>query len=238
MLEEVAGVARSWPTTCRYRTGWSGAFPGTWAGTVPRATLEAHFGRGLLGVAARRQNFARLYDLAERLVPPEHHGRRIEAADAQRELLRKAARAHGIGTTADLADYYRMPIREARPRLAELAEAGEIVEVEVDGRRAWLHKAARAPAASKRPRYWRPSIRSSGIARARPGFRLRLPRQIFVPKPKRRWGHYELPFLLGERLVARVDLKANRAARRLEALAAYLEPGIAARRSWILWRRS
>jgi uncharacterized protein len=203
--------------------------PGTWARTVPRATLEAHFGRGLLGVAARQQNFARLYDLAERLVPREHHSRHVEAAEAQRELLRHAARAHGIGTTADLADYYRMPIREARPRLAELAEAGEIVEVEVDGRRAWLHKDARAPRsidavtllAPFDPLLWyRPRVRWLF------GFDYRV--EIFVPKPQRRWGHYVLPFLLGERLVARVDLKANRAARSLDALAAYLEPGIPA----------
>jgi uncharacterized protein len=203
--------------------------PGSWYGTIPRATLEAHFGRGLLGVTARRANFSRVYDLPERIVPPEHHGRHIETADAQRELLRQAARACGIGTTADLADYYRMPIRDARPRLAELAEAGEIVEVDVEDRRVWMHREARAPRrieaanllAPFDPLIWyRPRVRWLF------GFDYRV--EIFVPKSQRRWGPYVLPFLLGERLVARVDLKSNRAARRLEVGAAFLEPGIAA----------
>jgi uncharacterized protein YcaQ len=200
--------------------------PGCWIGTVPRAMLEAQFGRGLLAVTTRRQNFSRLYDLAERVIPAEHHAKQIEAADAQRELLRLAARAHGIGTTADLADYYRMPIREASPRLAELAESGEIAAVDVEGRRAWLHKEARAPrqigaAAILAP--FDPLIWYRPRAAWLFDFDYRL--EIFVPKPRRRWGYYVLPFLFRERLAARVDLKAERAADRLDVLAAYVEPG-------------
>jgi uncharacterized protein YcaQ len=203
--------------------------PESWWGTVPRAMLEAHFARGLVGVAARRSNFSRVYDLAERIVPTEHHGRHVEAADAQRELLRRAARAYGIGTTADLADYYRMPIREARPRLMELAESGEIGEVSVEGRRVWLHKEARLPrrieAASLiapfDPLIWyRPRVAWLF------GFDYRV--EIFVPKVQRKWGPYVLPILLGDRLVARVDLKSNRAAQRLDVPAAFLEPDMAA----------
>src|SRR6266849_3564960 len=70
--------------------------PGAWIGTVPRAVLEAHFGRGLLAVAERRPNFARAFDLAERRLPPDHYGRRPTHEEAQRELLRLAARAHGV----------------------------------------------------------------------------------------------------------------------------------------------
>ena len=202
--------------------------PGAWIGTVPRAALEAHFGRGMLAIADRRPNFARAYDMAERIVPPQHHTRQVDRQDAQRELLRLAGRALGIATAADLADYYRMPIQEARPRLAELVEAGELREVRVEGwgAPAYLHREARVPrsidAASLLspfdPVVWyRP--------RAQRLFQFEYRIEIFVPQPQRKWGYYVLPFLLGERLVARVDLKADRAARRLRVLAAYLEPG-------------
>jgi uncharacterized protein YcaQ len=200
--------------------------PGAWV-SVPRAVLEAHFGRGLLAVAERRPNFARVFDLMERILPAEHHGRQMEREDAQRELVRLAARAHGVGTAGDLADYYRMPIREARPRIAELVEAGELRQVAIAGWRepAYLHRHARLPncihaAALLSPFdpvvWYRPRI-----ARLF-DFDYRL--EIWVPREKRKWGYYVLPFLLGDRLVARVDLKAERARRQLLVLAAYLEP--------------
>src|SRR5262249_26616020 len=120
---------------------------GAWHGSVPRAVLEAHFGRGLLAVADRRPDFSRVYDLAERRIPRGHHARVVGRAEAQRELLRLAARAPGVGTATDLADYYRMPVREARPRLAELVEEGALREMRVEGWRepAYLHAAARLP---------------------------------------------------------------------------------------------
>jgi uncharacterized protein len=198
-----------------------------WLGTVPRATLEAHFGRGALAIAVRRPDFSRLYDLAERVIPLEHHSRTIGLEDAQRQLLRQAARSHGIGTAADLADYYRMPVRVARDRLAELIEAGELRQVRVEGWRepAYLHPEAKLP-----PRIEAASLLSpfDPVVWYRPRterlfhFEYRL--EIYVPREKRRWGYYVLPFLLGDRLVARVDLKADRPARRLQVLAAYLEP--------------
>lgn len=202
--------------------------PGAWFSSVPRAALESHFGRGLLAVAGRLPNFARVYDLAERVLPPQHHARKVESHDAQRELLRLAGRALGVAAAADLADYYRMPMGEARPRLAELVESGDLREVRVDGwgAPAYLDPQARVPrsidAASLLspfdPVVWyRP--------RAERLFQFEYRVEIFVPEPKRKWGYYVLPFLLGERLVARVDLKADRAARRLRVLAAYLEPG-------------
>jgi uncharacterized protein YcaQ len=201
--------------------------PGAWV-TVPRAVLEAFFGRGVLAVVERRANFARVFDLAERVLPPEHHGRTVERDEAQRRLLHLAARAHGIGTAGDLADYYRMPIREARLRLGELADAGELHAVRVEGWRepAYLHPEARLPrrieaAALLSP--FDPVVWCRPRAARLFGFDYRV--EIFVPQARRRWGYYVLPFLLGDRLVARVDLKADRAARRLLVPAAYLEPG-------------
>jgi uncharacterized protein YcaQ len=201
---------------------------GSWYGSVPRAVLEAHFGRGVLAVADRRPGFARAYDLAERLLPAEHHGRRVGREDAQRELLLVAARAHGVGTAADLADYFRMPVREARPRLAELVAAAALRAARVEGWRepAYLHPAARPPARVEAAALLSPF---DPVVWFRPraarlfGFDYRM--EVFVPAQKRRWGCYVLPFLLGDRLAARVDLKADRARRRLLVLSAYLEAG-------------
>ena len=121
--------------------------PGAWVGTVPRAMLEAHFMRGALAVVERRSDFSRVFDLAERRIPAEHYGRRVESEEADRELLRIAARAHGIAAAKDLADYFRMKVGDARPRIAELVEAGELTEVAVEGWRetAYLHRDAVVP---------------------------------------------------------------------------------------------
>ena len=209
------------------REGIPRRIPGAWHSSVPRAVLEAHFGRGMLAVAERRPDFVRTFDLTERLIPPEHHGRQIGREEAQRELLRLAARAHGVGTADDLADYYRMPVRDARPRLAELVEAGELRLVQVEGWRqpAYLHREARLPKqidAATLLSPFDPVIWYRARAARLFDFEYRV--EIFVPKPKRRWGYYVLPFLLGDRLVARVDLKADRKERRLLVLAAHLEP--------------
>jgi uncharacterized protein YcaQ len=158
----------------------------------------------------------------------EHRGRELPRAEAQRELLRRAARALGVGTVADLADYYRMPVRETRERIAELAAGGDLREVRVEGWRepAYLYAEARLPRRIEvcallspfDPVVWyRP--RASRLF----AFDYRL--EIYTPRERRRWGYYVLPFLLGERLVARVDLKADRVAGVLRALAAHAEPG-------------
>ncbi len=199
---------------------------GGWHASVARATLEAHFGRGLLAVAERQPDFSRLYDLAERVIPQEQHARKVERAESQRQLLSMAARSQGVGTAADLADYYRMPVREARPRLAELVEAGELRPVKVETWRetAYLHRDARLPGridAASVLSPFDPVVWYRDRVSRLFGFDYRI--EVFVPKEKRKWGYYVLPFLLGDRLVARVDLKADRTNRRLRVLAAYLE---------------
>ncbi len=200
----------------------------TWFRTVPRMVLEALFGQGILAVRGRKSNMTRIYDLAERVVPEEHLGVRTEKAEAQRELLRRAARSHGIGTAADLADYYRMPVPEARRHLEALAEAGELRRARVEGWRepAFLHPEARLPkamAARALLSPFDPVVWFRPRAERLFDFDYRI--EIYTPEAKRRWGYYVLPFLLGERLVARVDLKADRAAERLQVISAHLEPG-------------
>ncbi len=201
--------------------------PGTWSGTVPRATLEAHFGRGTLAIALRRPDFARIYDLAERVIPSGHYSRTLPRADAERQLLRLASRAHGIGTAKDLADYYRMPVRAALPRLGELVEGGELHVVRVEGWRepAYLHPDAKLPGeinAATLLSPFDPVIWCRPRTKRLFDFDYRL--EIYTPAEKRRWGYYVLPFLLNDRVVARVDLKANREASTLQVLSAYLEP--------------
>lgn len=194
--------------------------------TVPRAVLEAHFGRGTLAIADRRSDFSRVFDLAERVIHADHRNGRVDRETAQRALLRKAARAHGVGTAADLADYYRMPVRDARPRLSELVEAGELHLINIDGWRepAFLHANAKIPKSIGAAALLSPF---DPVVWFRPRtarlFEFEYRFEIFVPAEKRRWGCYVLPFLLGDRLVARVDLKADRSARSLLVLAAYLE---------------
>jgi uncharacterized protein YcaQ len=202
--------------------------PGSWVGTVPRAVLESHFIRGRLAAVARRSDFSRVFDLAERRIASAHLERRVEREEAERELLRTAARAHGVATAKDLADYFRMKMADARPRIAELVEAGELCAVKVEGWReaAYLHRDARVPRRVEAasivspfdPLIWtRPRV-----ARL---FEFDYRVEIFVPPAQRQWGFYVLPFLLGDRLAARVDLKAERAASRLTVKGAWGEAG-------------
>jgi uncharacterized protein YcaQ len=206
--------------------GAAGRIPGTWIGTVQRGVLEAHFLRGALAAVGRRSDFSRMYDLAERLIPAEHRTRQVEYDDSRRAVLLQAARAQGVGTAKDLADYFRMPVADAKPRLRELVESGQLQEARVGGWRepAYLDPEAQAP----------PEIEAAALLSPfdpliwhRPrvarlfGFKYRV--EIFVPPEKRQYGFYVLPFLLGERLVARVDLKADRAQGRLQVLGTWFE---------------
>jgi len=227
--------------------GMSPAIPGAWSRSVPRATLEALFGRGVLAIANRRPNFQRVYDLARRVIPAPHRDRRLPRADAERELLRRAARAQGVATLAHLADYYRMSPRDVRPRVAELVSDGDLQEVIVEGWRepGYLSRGSTVPRSVDAVSLlspFDPLIWHRPRAAQLFGFDYRI--EIYVPEARRRWGYYVLPFLLGERLVARLDLKADRARHRLLVIAAHHEPhtrpaivvGPLARELWTLAR--
>lgn len=188
--------------------------PGDWHRPIQRWALEHHFGRGTLAVRRRLGNFQRVYDLPERLVDVAHRDRRVDTEDAERELLRQSATSLGIATLQDLADFYRMRPLDAAPRVAELVEEGALTPVRVEGWKdpAYLADSARYPRLISGasllspfdPLVWfRP--------RAERLFRFTYRIEIYVPKAKRRWGYYVLPFRLGDRIVARVDLKADRA---------------------------
>ena len=202
---------------------------GPWWGYAPgKHALEWLFASGRV-TAYRSPTFGRRYDLPERVIPAALlGGSPPDRTEAYRTLLVDAARHHGIGTAADLADYHRLHKPTARPILEDLALEGVVVPVAVDG---WRHPAYLHPDAAM-PR------RSAGTALLSPfdsliwnrdrverifGFRYRI--EIYVPKEQRVYGYYVLPFMLDGDLVARVDLKADRKARRLLVQAAHLEPG-------------
>ena len=203
--------------------------PGDWHRSLPRWALEYHFGRGEVAVADRLPNFQRVYDLPERLIDPQHLGRRVSREDAQRELLRLAAESYGIATMRDLADYYRMSSREATPRVAELVETGDVCQVDVEGWKepGFLAKGARTPrklSCSSLLSPFDPVVWFRPRAQRLFDFHYRI--EIYVPAKKRKWGYYVLPFLLDDRIVARVDLKADRKKKQLLVLAAHKEENI------------
>ncbi|GAA2146129.1 winged helix-turn-helix domain-containing protein [Nocardioides koreensis] len=228
LIDEVAALG---PSTARDlddglpRTkehwGWN------WSNT--RRVLDYLYTVGDLAIAGRNSQFEVLYDLPERVIPPEVLARETpSAAEASRELVRRAARSHGVATAQCLRDYYRMHHRYAGPAIAELVEEGELLPVTIDGwrRPAYLHRDARLPRRAHArallspfdPLVWERE-RTERLF----DFRYRI--EIYVPAAQRVHGYYVLPFLLGDRIVGRVDLKADRRTGRLLVKAAYAEPG-------------
>jgi uncharacterized protein YcaQ len=194
-----------------------------------KVALEHLFYSGRV-MASRRVNFERWYDVTEHVLPASvATAAPATEVDQRRELVRIATRALGVGTVADIADYFRMAQAATKAQLADLVEAGEVSPVRVEGwePQAYLWTHARRPR-RLRVRALLSPFDSLVWFRRRDerlfGFHYRI--EIYTPPPKRVFGYYVLPFLLGDRLVARVDLKSDRTAGVLRVQSAFAEPGV------------
>lgn len=202
------------------RAGW-------WEWSDAKRILEWLFYAGHLTTATRRRSFERVYDLTERVIPPAILTLPTpDEADAHRRLIELSARALGLATAGELRDYFRLGPLEAKQAITELVEAGTLIPATVVGwPAAFLHKDARRARrvqASALLAPFDPLIWERKRTERLFGFRYRI--EIYTPAPLRQHGYYVLPFLLGDRLVARVDLKAERTRSELLVQAIHLEP--------------
>ena len=189
--------------------------------------LDWLFRIGEVGIR-RKPGFVKEFDLFDRMVPDQIRAMPTPTEeDAHRELLMRAAASHGIAAAPDLVDYHRLPKVPAKARIAELVEDGRLIEAEVQGwnRPALLHPDAARPRSIEActlvspfdPVVWFRE-RASRLF----GFEYKI--EIYTPAAKRIYGYYVLPFLLGDELVGRVDLKTDRSERVLRVRGAYSEP--------------
>jgi uncharacterized protein len=177
-------------------------------------------------VSAGRRNFERSYALTEQVLPAELIEAEVSEHDAQKELLRLGARAHGIGTLGDLADYYRLKKTPAKLLAQELVDEGELLRVTVPGWNApaLLHKDARIPRrieATALLSPFDPIVWERDRALRMFDFHYRI--EIYTPEPQRVFGYYTLPLLIDDNVVGRIDLKSDRQARTLRVQSAWLE---------------
>nr|WP_304438981.1 winged helix-turn-helix domain-containing protein [Caulobacter sp. Root655] len=206
---------------------------GWWGWSEAKRATECLFWAGELTTATRRGTFERVYGLPEKVLPPAIWSAPTPSREeAHRILLGRAARAMGVATARDLRDYFRMGLADARRGLAQLVEAGDLIPVVVEG---WSEPAYLTPDA-RRPR----SVKTNALLspfdnliwfreRAERLFDVRIRLEIYTPAHKRTHGYYVLPFLQGEAITARVDLKADRKAGVLRVISAHREPTANAR---------
>ncbi len=203
-----------------------------WDWDDAKLALEHMWRTGDVAISGRK-GFERTYALAEHVIPAEILGREVSRDDAIRELIRRAARSSGVATLSDLADYYRIRDRATiSAAVADLVDAGELEPVHVRGWErqgrplpAWRHTEAVLPRRVDAAALLTPFDPVVWFRdRALRAFELDYRIEIYVPAEKRRYGYYSLPVLVGDRIVARVDLKADRAASTLQVQSAWWEP--------------
>jgi uncharacterized protein len=198
-----------------------------WDRSDTKWVTEALFAAGVL-TTATRVGFARHYDLTANVLPPEVVAREVDDEEALRELTLRAATALGVGTEADIRDYFRLGVKQVKPALAKLVADGELEPVDVDGwgAPAYLRVGQIVPRRHRGTAllcpfdpliFFRPRVERLF------GFHYRI--EIYTPAPRRQFGYYVWPFLLDGHLVGRVDLKAERTHDALHVVGAFTEPG-------------
>lgn len=201
-----------------------------WNWSETKQVLEALFYFGEVAAAGRTSQFARLYDIPERVLPAEVLATPTpEPEEAHRRLIDLAAQRLAVAAEVELRDYFRLPVADARRAIADLEEAGTLIPVEVKGWKVktWRHRDATIPRSAKVSTLvspFDPLIWQRDRTERLFGFNYRI--EIYVPQAKRIHGYYVLPFLHGDRFAARVDLKADRQSGVLRVPAAWAEPGV------------
>ena len=201
---------------------------GWWGWSESKRALECLFWTGELTTATRRGTFERVYALPQKALPRAVlNAPTPDRDEAQRALLRIAARAMGVAAERDLRDYFRMGVAETRARLAELVETGELIAASVDGWRepAYIDPSARRPRRIAAAALLSPFDNAIWFReRTERLFGVRVRLEIYTPAARRTHGYYVLPFLEDDAITARVDLKAERKAGVLRVQASHAEP--------------
>ena len=228
----VSAVAELGPSTAgqieaHLKSGTKRGKGAWWNRSETKWVAEALFASGVL-TTAHRTGFARHYDLVERVLPADVVAREVDNAEAVRELTLRAATALGVGTEADIRDYFRLRPDQSKPAIAELVAAGELEPVQVEEWTvpAYLRAGQAVPRTDRGTAllcpfdpliFFRPRVERLF------GFHYRI--EIYTPAAKRQYGYYVWPLLLDGELVARVDLKADRNSGALHVPGAFIEPG-------------
>ena len=222
----LAFIAKNGPVRAAEIPGAGKSSGGWWGWSKGKIAVECLFDHGLV-TASHRDSFERLYDIPDRVIPPEILAlpTPVEEESFQRLML-MSAEALGIGTEIDLRDYFRLPVADARRALQSLVTEKKLIEVKVLG---WPKPAYVLPSV-KTPRKaggtallspFDPLVWNRDRAERLFNFHYRI--EIYTPEGKRRYGYYVLPFLMGEEIVGRVCLKADREAGVLRANAIHAE---------------
>jgi uncharacterized protein YcaQ len=228
--EIIAAIAELGPSTAGQIEAHLAAEPrrrkGTWwTRSDTKWVAEALFSAGVL-TTATRVGFARHYDLVERVLPAGVLAREVDDDEAIHELALRAATALGVGTEADIRDYFRLSAQQIKPAIAALVATGDLEPVDVDGwsAPAYLRAGRTVPRTDRGTAllcpfdpliFFRPRVERL--------FEFHYRIEIYTPAAKRQYGYYVWPLLMDGRLVARVDLKADRAANALRVLGAFGE---------------
>ena len=216
-------TARELSTRTEKKSSW-------WDWDEAKTALEYLFLTGQLMARGRGTDFARIYDITERVLPPKILNTPTPTEnEARKQLLVRAAKAQGVATLSDLADYYRQKTAVIKPLVIELVEQGELRLVTVAGwqEKAFVHRTAKLP-----KKLYATALLSpfDSLVWCRPrnerlfDFHYRI--EIYTPKEKRKFGYYVLPFMLNGEIVGRVDLKADRANAKLLVQSVHTEKGI------------